>query len=274
MTRLTNLGLGTVSVLVLAFGLVLWTPSVANAAPGGPEDGYGGEGSCSAIHKIAVGDTLTSIAAEHGISLEALIEANGIADANLIVLDQALCIPESDGPSHGGPSNGQSPDGPSRGGEYDEEYSSYGIPGQSYDPSAVKKQGGSGPEESYGPQNNGYGPKQEEYDEDYLAPGTSRPSYRHEDDEEYGEYGHEEESYGPSYHKEEGSGYGPKEESYSVYEYKGVPGKAYDPSAIYQPQPEPRYSPDDDDDPPGTNDNPSGRLPEEEEEPMDGNGGG
>ena len=39
------------------------------------------------------GDTLGSIAQQYGVSLEALMQANGLSDANLVSVGQALDIP-------------------------------------------------------------------------------------------------------------------------------------------------------------------------------------
>lgn len=128
MARMTHLrlglcNLGACTILLLMFGL-LWTPTSILAAPGGPD--------CPTLHKIALGENLTWIAAKYEVTVAALAEENGLEDANLIVEGQALCIPARHGPGI-------------------ESWGSYGVPGQSYDPSLMKQQ------ESYGPQDAGNG---------------------------------------------------------------------------------------------------------------------
>src|SRR5207249_3438640 len=44
-------------------------------------------------HTVQVGETLTSIAAQYGISVDSLASANGIATPNLIFVGQQLIIP-------------------------------------------------------------------------------------------------------------------------------------------------------------------------------------
>lgn len=176
MSKKTYLRLGMCSVLVFAFWL-LWMPTDVSAAPGGPQEGYG-EKDCPTVHKIALGENLTSIAAQYEVSVEALIEENGIKDANLIVENQSLCIPAQHGPGSKGAEN--------------EDWKSYGVPGQSYDPSLIRNEG-HGPDNGYGPDNghdpeNGDGPNKG-YEEEYGA--------KHEDED---------------------------------VRYLGVPGKAYDPT--------------------------------------------
>lgn len=51
----------------------------------------------SADYVVAAGDTMGGIAADHGVSLEALIEANGVADPDLIRVGQILVIPGAAG---------------------------------------------------------------------------------------------------------------------------------------------------------------------------------
>lgn len=128
MSKMTHLCLGTCTLLMLTFGL-LWTPTRALAAPEGP--------GCPTVHTIALGENLTVIAAQYEVSVAALIEENGIDDADLIVEGHSLCIPAHDGPGI-------------------ENWGSYGVPGQSYDPSLIKKQGGhAAQEENYGTQDHG-----------------------------------------------------------------------------------------------------------------------
>lgn len=55
----------------------------------------------SGTHVVLSGETLSEIAAKNGTSVRSLVEANGIADANLIVVGQTLMIPGSSGSSGG-----------------------------------------------------------------------------------------------------------------------------------------------------------------------------
>jgi LysM repeat protein len=47
----------------------------------------------TASHTVAAGETLTGIAAQYGVTLEAIMEANGLADPSLIMIGQVLVIP-------------------------------------------------------------------------------------------------------------------------------------------------------------------------------------
>ncbi|HUS15588.1 MAG TPA: LysM peptidoglycan-binding domain-containing protein [Chloroflexia bacterium] len=66
---------------VLALAILL--PSVAGAASG--------------THTVQYGETLTSIAAQYGVSVDALARANGIGSPNLIFVGQSLAIPGGTG---------------------------------------------------------------------------------------------------------------------------------------------------------------------------------
>ncbi len=63
------------------------TPTVAPAAPMTPGSGT--------TYVVQPGDTLYSIAVRFGVSLQALIEANGIEDPNRLQAGQVLVIPRS-----------------------------------------------------------------------------------------------------------------------------------------------------------------------------------
>jgi LysM repeat protein len=54
-------------------------------------------------HIVQAGDTLGTIAQQYGVSLEALMQANGLADANLLSIGQELTIP-APSPGEQGPS--------------------------------------------------------------------------------------------------------------------------------------------------------------------------
>jgi predicted extracellular nuclease len=73
-------GLSTTSYLYIGQRLVL--PS--NAQPT----------VCRTEHVVQLGDTLTAIARQYGLTLNQLATANGLTDLNLIRLGQSLCIPQ------------------------------------------------------------------------------------------------------------------------------------------------------------------------------------
>ena len=52
----------------------------------------------SSIYRVQPGDTAWSIATRHGVTLDGLIEANGLSDASLIRIGQELIIPVSGSP--------------------------------------------------------------------------------------------------------------------------------------------------------------------------------
>lgn len=51
----------------------------------------------SVAYEVRPGDTLTSIAAEHGITVQAILEANDLPDPDLIRVGQSIVIPGEDG---------------------------------------------------------------------------------------------------------------------------------------------------------------------------------
>jgi LysM repeat protein len=59
----------------------------------------GEEGSQDVIHVVVRGDTIGRIARQYGSSISALVEANGIANANLIRIGQSITVPGSAGAS-------------------------------------------------------------------------------------------------------------------------------------------------------------------------------
>lgn len=73
-------------------------PAVANTGPGSRSDWNGGG---RAVVTVRSGDTLSSIARQHGVSMPALAGANGISDPSLIRIGQQLVIP-AEGASAGG----------------------------------------------------------------------------------------------------------------------------------------------------------------------------
>ena len=82
-TRRIALALVVVALVLAA------TAGLAVAAP--PQYGY----TCVAYHTVRFGDTLNSISRYYGVSVQALMTANGIANPNLIYAGQTLCIPGS-----------------------------------------------------------------------------------------------------------------------------------------------------------------------------------
>ena len=68
--------------------------------PGG--GGSAGGGSTGGVHVVQRGETLYSIARRYGTSVNALVQANGLRNANYIYAGQRLTIPGSGGSSRGG----------------------------------------------------------------------------------------------------------------------------------------------------------------------------
>ena len=81
----------TVAELLVIMSMVL-TPASALAAP--PDQGR-------ATHVVQAGETLYSIASRYGVTVEAIMAANDLTNANYIYVGQRLVIPGgSDGPAH------------------------------------------------------------------------------------------------------------------------------------------------------------------------------
>jgi LysM repeat protein len=77
--------------------------AAANPAPvEAPQNSYG----CSTYHYVRYGQTLSQIAASYGVSVQAVMQANGIYNPNHIYAGQKLCIPGGGGypdyPDHPG----------------------------------------------------------------------------------------------------------------------------------------------------------------------------
>lgn len=81
-------GTAALAVAVLAIG--------AQAATGGASVKSGGT-----TYVVRTGDTLSSIAARYGLSISALVRANGIKNANRIVIGTKLAIPSGASTSSG-----------------------------------------------------------------------------------------------------------------------------------------------------------------------------
>jgi LysM repeat protein len=74
------------------------TPSgTASVAP--PSPSAGSPGPSPRVHVVAAGENLTRIAAFYGVTVAAIVEANGLTDANSIRVGQALIIPAAPGPT-------------------------------------------------------------------------------------------------------------------------------------------------------------------------------
>ena len=94
------------AILMLALLLVALNIGVAVAAPGlqgGP-----------IIHYVGFGDSLYGIAARYGVTAEAIMQVNGLANPDMIYVGQPLRIPgpgaSAPPPGYGGPPGG----GPAR----------------------------------------------------------------------------------------------------------------------------------------------------------------
>jgi LysM repeat protein len=61
-------------------------------SPTPPQDG-GGTGQGQTTHVVVAGDTLYSISLTYGVSVEAIMAANGLTDANTLVVGTQLIIP-------------------------------------------------------------------------------------------------------------------------------------------------------------------------------------
>jgi murein DD-endopeptidase MepM/ murein hydrolase activator NlpD len=82
--RKRRVGVVSYVCLVLTLGLVLSGTPVAAAAP---------QQGDQQVYVVQAGDTLLAIAARFGVTVEAILAANGLDDANYIVVGQELVIP-------------------------------------------------------------------------------------------------------------------------------------------------------------------------------------
>ena len=69
------------------------------------------------VYVVQLGDTLSGIAASHGVSVSALVQANNLTNPNLIYAGQSLVIPGSSGPSNPGSPPAAPPPPPSQPGQ-------------------------------------------------------------------------------------------------------------------------------------------------------------
>lgn len=73
------------------------SPSVAN--PTSSNGTSPSPGATAVIHLVAEGENLTRIARRYGVSVAAIVEANGLPDADQIEVGQSLMIPIGAGPA-------------------------------------------------------------------------------------------------------------------------------------------------------------------------------
>ena len=74
-------------------GQELTIPAAAGSSGG--SDGSDGSDTGGRTHTVVEGDTLTDIADQYGVTIEAIMEANGIEDASLVFVGQVLDIPDA-----------------------------------------------------------------------------------------------------------------------------------------------------------------------------------
>jgi len=77
-----------VGILVVVSMLLL--PAGALAAPEAPGE---------TVHVVQWGETLSLIASRYGVTVDALMAANGLSDPNFVFVGQRLIIPTSGGAS-------------------------------------------------------------------------------------------------------------------------------------------------------------------------------
>ncbi|MCS6844486.1 MAG: LysM peptidoglycan-binding domain-containing protein [Caldilineales bacterium] len=83
--------------LTLSLGLLLVAVSAVSAAPSAEPYAQG------SVHVVQAGETLSGIAARYGVSVQALMQANGIANPSLIYVGQRLTIPGRGGSAASNP---------------------------------------------------------------------------------------------------------------------------------------------------------------------------
>jgi LysM repeat protein len=72
------------------------------SSSGGSSQGGGGATGGGGVHVVRRGETLASIARQYGTSVSAIVQANGLRNANFIWVGQRLRIPGGGGSSSGG----------------------------------------------------------------------------------------------------------------------------------------------------------------------------
>jgi len=87
--------------LLLVMSLVLaMLPTIALAAPSAAPSSGMHDGNCANHHLVRRGETLSGIAAQWGVSVWVVSNANGIGNPNRIYAGQWLCIPRAGHPDH------------------------------------------------------------------------------------------------------------------------------------------------------------------------------
>lgn len=87
--------------------------SAPSPRPAGGAKGARAKSSGGATHVVKAGETLTSIAKRYGVTVNALMKANGITDASKLRIGQKLKLPAGRSPA-GGPSTSSDPRRPLR----------------------------------------------------------------------------------------------------------------------------------------------------------------
>jgi len=90
------------SILIVLALLVSVVPQPAQAAP---------TATCSKMYTVATGDTLSKIALQFNVTVQALADANNLKEPYVIVVGQSLCIPGTP-PTGGTTSSGSTSKGP------------------------------------------------------------------------------------------------------------------------------------------------------------------
>lgn len=68
-------------------------PAIAAAPSATTKPAEWGSSNCSTFYTVRFGDTLSSIAVRFGVSVQSLMDANGIWNPNRVLVGQTLCIP-------------------------------------------------------------------------------------------------------------------------------------------------------------------------------------
>ena len=101
---------GLSSETYIHVGQVLRIPGGSGASGASASGGAG----CSATHVVQAGENLLAIALWYEVSMEAIVSANGIANANQIGIGQQLCIPSGRSGVVQAPVSTPAPTGPSQ----------------------------------------------------------------------------------------------------------------------------------------------------------------
>ncbi len=88
-------------IIVLLVGLLAVTAALAPAAAAAPPT------QTAEVYVVQAGDTLSSIAWRFGVTVDDMLAANGLTDADLILVDQQLVIPIASSPDEPGITPGE-----------------------------------------------------------------------------------------------------------------------------------------------------------------------